>query len=99
MNSDNWFIFYILGNKLQNEIIYIPSSKSGDIIDFSKDLSINKKADYFSWLDRLKREKVTHILSFSPASIELMWMKENNETFEFISGEKKNYGLFLLKSY
>lgn len=38
---------------------------------------------------------MTHILSFSPASIELLWMRGNNKIFEFISGKKVSWLVFI----
>jgi len=95
--SDNWFLFYVLGDKFQNEIVYIPISKSGKVIDFDKEKNINKDTDYNKWIERLKKEKVTHILSFIPKSVELEWMERNKDVFKFLSGEKGKYGLFYFK--
>lgn len=96
-NNDNWFLFYIFGKNLQNEIFYIPPTLSGKVIDFDEEYTIKKYANFESWYSRLKRKGITHILSFYPPSIEIEWMSKRPEKFKMLAGQRKSYGLFLLK--
>ena len=94
--SDNWFMYFFLGKRLQNELFYIPVTTDGRIIDFGPDSEREKSGDFDSWLSRLYKNKITHVMSFKPTSMELSWMKERPRLFKHLAGNKKTWGLYRL---
>jgi hypothetical protein len=99
VRADNWFVYPFLGRRLQNEVFYVPVSRDGVIRHFGSP-AVNEEyllaADFFSWLTRLRRERVTHVMSFSPASVELGWMERHPELFTRLSGGAGDWGLFAI---
>jgi hypothetical protein len=95
--GDNWFVYPFLGRRLQNEVLYVPVARDGAIRHFGSP-AVNAEylleADFSSWLKRLRRERVTHVMSFSPPSVELGWMESHPELFARLSGGAGDWGLF-----
>jgi hypothetical protein len=95
--ADNWFVYPFLGRRLQNEVFYVPVARDGAIRHFGSP-AVNEEyllaADFSSWLTRLRRERVTHVMSFSPASVELGWMESHPELFVRLNGGAGDWGLF-----
>ncbi|MBP1685294.1 MAG: hypothetical protein H6Q33_1437 [Deltaproteobacteria bacterium] len=94
---DNWGAYPFMGRALQNELIYVPVSRDGNIHHFGDDArnrDLVETADYESWCKRLVDEGVTEVMSFSPSSLELRWMGQHPERFEPLAGEEGNWGLF-----
>jgi len=93
-SADNWFLYYFLGRKLQNELIHVPPTFDGRIEDFGGDEDFSPSGDAHAWLQRLDAERVTHVMSFAPASMELAWMEERPERFQRVVGATGRWGLF-----
>jgi len=97
--ADNWFVYPFLGRKLQNEALYLSTARGGNIHHFGSP-AINEEysraADFGSWLAHLRRARATHVMSFSPPSIELGWMESHPELFTKLSGDAGDWGLFAL---
>jgi hypothetical protein len=97
--GDNWFVYPFLGRRLQNEVFYVPVARDGAIRHFGSP-TVNEEyllaADFPSWLERLRLERVTHVMSFSPASVELGWMESHPDLFVRLRGGEGDWGLFAL---
>jgi hypothetical protein len=93
-NIPPWFLYYFLGKNLQNKIYYIPISKDGIIVDYGPNQFREKSFVFDSWYSRLSENKITHVMSFFPKSIELDWMKKKSNLFERLSGDGKSWGLY-----
>jgi hypothetical protein len=98
--ADNWFVYPFLGRKLQNEAFYVPPARDGNIHHLGSP-AINEEysraADFTSWLAHLRRARVTHVMSFSPPSIELGWMEGHPELFTRLRGDVGDWGLFAFR--
>ena len=97
-NADNWFLYYFLGRRLQNELTHVPATADGRIRQLGLPHEITAAADAGVWLKRLSDERVTHVMSFSPRSVELDWMEERPEHFQRVSGAPGRWGLFSVAS-
>lgn len=96
-NADHWFVYYLLGDRLQNELLYVPISNDGAIVPFGPDEDRRTRlGDYPSWHDRLLRERASHVMSFAPASVELGWMDRRPEAFSRVTGVDGLWGLYRL---
>lgn len=96
-NADNWFVYPFMGRRLQNEVLYVPVSGDGRLDHFGAgDWSsrLSQRANYWAWRLRLERLHVTHVMSFSPPSLEIGWMEEHPESFERLSSTPGDWGLF-----
>jgi hypothetical protein len=92
--ADNWFLYYFLGRKLQNELVHVPPTSDGHIHDFGGEQDVSPSGDAHVWLQRLAAERATHVMSFAPPSMELAWMEERPERFQRVAGAPGRWGLF-----
>lgn len=95
-DADRWFLYYFLGRKLQNRIVYVPVSSDGKLVDFWPPGELARNSDYGAWLNSLKKIKANYVMSFEPASLELFWMEANVGSFELIHGDRRTFGLYRL---
>ncbi len=96
-DSGSWNMYYFMGSEFQNTLFYIPISKTGEFIHFSKENNRIKKGDFESWKKRLIKNRITEVYSFYPYSIEFVWMLKHREMFEPLSILKQGGGLFRIK--
>jgi len=102
-NRDLYYPFF--GRELQNQVLYIPISLDGGIIPDS-DPDRLEEANYAAWLERLQKQNVDFVMTFSPRSIEMDWMDDHPEIFTRIptapslraenlgSDSRLNWGLY-----
>jgi 4-amino-4-deoxy-L-arabinose transferase-like glycosyltransferase len=74
-----------LGRELQNEITYVPISRSGTIYD-DTDPHRADEADFGAWFKRLIDRKIDAVMTFSPRSIEMDWMEAHPSLFQKLHG-------------
>ena len=87
------FLYYFLGRELQNELFYIPISKTGEIIYHG--YGRRKKGDFGKWLDRLRENNIDFVVNFSGYSVELDWMVRHPDVFKLGIFEKDSlFALF-----
>jgi hypothetical protein len=80
-NPDHWFSYFFLGRRLQNQLAYVPVTRDGHLEPFGPAGALERLADRASWLQRLNGRGVTEVMSFSPASVELGWMRADPSHF------------------
>ena len=93
-NQDNWFMYHFLGRELQNEVVYVPISKSGAIAHFGPGYDRRGQADLHAWVGRLHAGEVDYVMSFAPAGIELEWMARETALFTRVMGRDGVWGLY-----
>lgn len=97
---DNWFVYPFMGRRLQNRVLYVPVSPDGTVEPFRSGTTLDgmaRSADYEAWIDRLRQHDVTDIMSFKPASLELLWMDRHPERFERLAGLDGYWGLYRVR--
>lgn len=95
-NADNWFLYPFLGSRLQNELVYVPVTRDGSIIDLARSRQLAAEASFPAWLERLERLAIDEVLSFEPTSTELLWMEQRPELFARVAGDRRRWGLYRL---
>jgi hypothetical protein len=85
--SGNWFFYPLLGRWLQNDITYI-SAKYKREVPAWMDRGILRGNDYSTWLYNLKKKKVNYILVEEPWPIELGWLLDHKDDFQFTFNDK-----------
>ncbi len=75
--GNNWFMYPLLGRKLQNTVFYTPITTSGKIIDafLKTPEDVLRCGDRAVWLSRL-REKADYLVLFHPFPPEAAWAAE-----------------------
>ncbi|MFO1521009.1 MAG: hypothetical protein U1F77_03705 [Kiritimatiellia bacterium] len=93
-NGDNWVLYPFLGPDWKNRLVYVPPFADGRVREFSGPDALFPGASFEAWSAGLEKAGATHVMSFAPDSIELMWMLENPRQFQPLVGGP-GWGLFL----
>jgi len=93
-DADNWMLYPFLGSRLQNELLYVPVTEDGTLVEPAPGNDPAGAASFSAWLQRLADLEVTEIISFRPASLELAWMELRPDRFERIAGDRRSWGLY-----
>jgi hypothetical protein len=98
-NLDNWFAAPFLGRRFQNDIVYEPVTRDGSVIHFGRfaNDSFAAHADFDAWRQRLRRDGVTRVMSFTPPSVELQWMESRPSAFRRLAGRSGAWGLYAVE--
>ena len=70
-----------MGSRLQHTVLYVAPTKDGEPIEPRLAAEQAPRAALGAWLAALERERITHVVSVDPATIELGWMRERPELF------------------
>jgi hypothetical protein len=90
-NGDNWFTYFFLGARLQNRLTYLSPRADGAIPPRGAD-----SGDRAAWLHRLAQRGVTHVVSFTPPSLEKTWMDADPQHFQRLDGDDA-WGAYLVR--
>jgi hypothetical protein len=90
--SGDQFMYHFFGARLQNTLCYVPLTEDGHIVPHAPEYD-DTPLSYGAWLQRLIENKVTHVVTFRPESVELGWMRQAPDQFrEVVNGD--SWGLF-----
>jgi hypothetical protein len=93
------FYFMFMGRNLQNRILYIPITETGEIRPLVGDEDLLRKdASYTQWLKRLQAKRITDVVSFPPRSTELQWMRDHPESFQLMF-DSQDFGCFAVRDH
>jgi hypothetical protein len=95
-DADNCLLYHFLGRRLQNELTYVPVTFDGEIVEPVHYRERVAAADLGSWVGRLRARGVTEVVSFGPASLELVWMERQSGAFSRLAGDGRRWGLYRL---
>lgn len=95
--ADNWAIYFFMGKRLQNQLFYIPVSRTGEIMEFGPEGTRERSADFDAWLKRIIQRGITHIVSFHPTSVEMLWMEARPDLFDRLAGLPGFWGCYRVK--
>lgn len=96
-SSDHWFHYFLFGQRFQNTIHYVPPTRDGRVAHWGSSGGLASRADFPSWLARLGAERITHVMSFEPRSIEQDFMDAAPRHFEKLTGDR-NWGLYRVRA-
>lgn len=88
----SWPMYYFLGSRYQNKLVYIPVTMDGTIKPLIP--GIEEKADYLSWQHRLVDTKIDNVVSFKPNSVELKWMEQHRDRFQRMFDDGNSWGIY-----
>jgi hypothetical protein len=77
----NWYRYPLLGAELQNEVLYVPVTAGGEVIDYRLMKAVLARADFDAWLRRLLTAGIDHVVALAPETIEGRWMRKHPELF------------------
>ncbi len=78
----NWYRYPLLGSRFQNEVVYVPITADGSVVDYRRDDAMRAGADLPAWLMRLHDREIDHVVSLSPRNtLEDYWLRNLPEIF------------------
>lgn len=90
--GDNQKLFPFFGENLQNSLVYVSPSADGKGIYPLKE-NHHYELDAGKWKERLKRARVTHVMSYYPLAFELPILEQDAASFERLEGGE-GWGLY-----
>lgn len=84
-NGHNVFAYPLLGSRLQNQVGYVPISADGTVSNYLSIEEQRERGDYKAWLERLRERRIDIVVAYGPMPLEMVWMQEHPEHFEFFS--------------
>jgi hypothetical protein len=93
-SGGDWFAYYFLGARFQNTIGYVSPDASDQPRQFTYRDRNETGASYADWVARLEAGAFTHVVSFRPPALELLWMEGHPQRFARIDGTPGVWGLF-----
>lgn len=89
--GNNWFMYPLLGRKLQNTVYYSPTTKSGKIIDsfIHPPETVLRQGDRDAWLARLRNSSTDYLVLLHPFPPEAYWAEKSSDILApVVAGEK-----------
>ncbi len=79
----NWYLYPLLGSRLQNRVVYVPVTESGVVLDYRRLARVRRRACRRCWLQRLAERQVTDFVLLAPRrTLEEGWVARSPERFE-----------------
>ncbi|HEX6811738.1 MAG TPA: hypothetical protein VF384_08960 [Planctomycetota bacterium] len=78
----HWFVYPLLGRRLQNELLYVPSTQSGRPGTYRPDPAAEARVSATEWIERLRRVRAEVLWVAMPAPPELEWVEANPQVFK-----------------
>jgi hypothetical protein len=84
----NGFRYPLAGSNLQNEVLYVPISRSGEVIDYREGERVRSEMDRQAWLDRLQRERIDYVVTGFPSPPEQELIESSPQHFERVASSR-----------
>lgn len=78
----NWYTYPLLGSRLQNEIVYVPPTRSGRVLDYADADALSRELSVRAWLGRLASSEVEFVVALAPPPPEAFWILQAPDVFE-----------------
>jgi hypothetical protein len=80
----NWFVYPFFGRYLQNDLVYVPITDTGERISGRHRQKVQESANFSRWVKRLREKEVDYIAALAPTTVEARWMVEHEKYFEHV---------------
>jgi hypothetical protein len=81
----NFFLHPFFGSRLQNEIVFVPVTASGEPIAARQAALRARHSDYEAWRRRLIERRVDYVAVLSPPTVESTWIRSHPEHFDLVA--------------
>ena len=93
--ADLEIVYFLLGRRLQNQLDYVPVTRSGEPYQFSDSEGVPAaELDADAWVARVIARQVTHVAALCPSWHELDWMRARPGIFKPIGVTEHGCPLF-----
>jgi hypothetical protein len=92
------FRYPLMGPRQQNQVLYVPVTRDGEVIDLADEAVLAPRVDPARWYARLIAQGVDHVVTSPPHPRELSWMLSHPTLFEPIAPEAQPLGVFRVRA-
>ena len=78
----HWYRYPLLGSALQNEVVYVPPTRDGTIIDYRDRERLAPALDPRAWLQRIEEREIEWLVIAAPRPVEAAWVEQLPDVFE-----------------
>ena len=78
----NWYRYPLLGRRLQNQVIYVPISSDGSLVDYGRERPPETPISCDAWLARLLASPAQYLVMLPPMPPEGAWAEALPQIFE-----------------
>ena len=80
--GQSWYLYPLMGSRLQNQLVYVPPTLDGGIVDYQDVAELNRRVQLRAWLRRLLDSGIDHVVTLQPSPPErLSWIVRLPEVF------------------
>jgi hypothetical protein len=80
--GDNWYRYPFFGSRFQNEVVYVPPTAGGSVLDYRTEGDLRARASRRAWLQRLAAARVDAVVLLPPLPpLESRWASELPQVF------------------
>jgi len=84
----NWYVYPLLGSRLQNRLLYVPVAAGGELIDYRHREDLVQRVTYECWLARLVARRVDAVVSLNPrTTVEDHWLGTHQDVFSELAAD------------
>lgn len=93
----NWYRYPLLGSRFQNEVVYVPITPDGSIVDYrligrADNPAAQQASSLPHWLARLAQAQIEVVVSLAPRwTVEDSWMQSRPDLFTPILGDERGF--------
>jgi hypothetical protein len=92
--GDHQLIYFYLGSKLQNELVYVSPRADGAVPVYDRPRPNLAGADPRTWVQRVLASGVQYVAVLNPPPLETRWLVEHKQAFKLVAG---NHASLLFK--
>lgn len=85
-SGHNWFLYPLLGRRLQNDVVYASVNRRGDVPTHVDRGLLRERFDVDLWLGNLREKRVDLVFVQSPEPPEVAWMRARPDLFTRAAG-------------
>jgi len=90
----NAFRYPLLGSRLQNEVLYVPVTRDGSVVDHRRADELARAADFDAWWGRLVEARVDHLVLLGPVNMpEADFVARHPDHFEPAEADEAKFSL------
>ena len=78
----NWYRYPFLGSRYQHEVVYVPVTADGSVLDYESMEAVVRAADFEAWLGRLLDRRIDLLATAPPDTLEGLWAEDHPAIFQ-----------------